>query len=134
PEYTWLVVQHVSFIDRRIYWTVLVSRRYLVAQFWISPAQASMDIASYMCSSPDNVEFDRSLKEYVATPRFMPRYFEPDARKYLTQLLLLADNALAPSESWLGTIPSHDAVARVRRKLSAETLQPIVRAIRKRQA
>ena len=95
-----------------------------------------MDIASYMGSAPDNVEFDRSPKEYVATPRFIyPRYFEPDARKYLTQLLLLADNALAQSESWLGTIPSHDAVARVRRKLFRRALTADrALPIRKRQA
>ena len=126
--------QRFAFFEQRIYWEGRVSRSDLVARFGISPAQASMDIANYMGSVPDNVQFDRSLKEYVATPRFMPRYFEPDARKYLTQLLLLADKALPLSESWLGTIPSHDAIARVRRKLAAETLQPIVRAIRKRQA
>ena len=126
--------QRFAFFEQRIYWEGRVSRSNLVDRFAISPAQASIDIASYIGSVPGNVEFDRSLKEYVATPLFVPRYFEPDARKYLTQLLMMADNALAPAESWLGAIPSHDAVARVRRKLAAETLRPLVLAIRKRQA
>lgn len=126
--------QRFVFLEQRLYWEGRIGRSDLVERFAISPAQASVDIASYVDSAPDNMDFDRSLKEYVASSRFVPRYFVPDARKYLTQLLLIADNALAPAESWLGVIPAHDAVARVRRKLAAETLQPIVLAIRRRRA
>ncbi len=128
------VRQRLAFFEQRIYWEARVSRSDLMNRFAISAPQVSIDIALYLETFPDNVIYDRSLKEYVATRDFRPRFFTPDARKYLTQLLLIADHAMSPSESWLGSAPAHDAVPRVRRKLAAETLQPIVLAIKRRQA
>jgi hypothetical protein len=126
--------QRFAFFEQRVYWEGRVSRMDLMRRFAISTAQASVDIAEYREAVPENVTYDPSSKEYVATPVFAPRFFAPDARQYLTQLLLMADHALAPSESWIGAVPEHDAVPRMRRKLAAETLRPIVLAIRRNRA
>jgi predicted DNA-binding transcriptional regulator YafY len=126
--------QRFVFFEQRVYWEGRVSRADLMRRFAISTAQASVDIAEYREAAPENVTYDPSSKEYVATAAFAPRFFAPDARQYLTQLLLMADHALAPSESWIGAVPEHDAVPRVRRKLPAETLRPIVLAIRRNRA
>jgi len=128
------VRQRLMFFEQRIYWEGRVSRTDLTSRFAISAPQASIDISLYLEAFPNNVFYDRSLKEYVATRDFAPHFFTPDARKYLTQLLLIADHAMSPGESWLGAAPAHDAVPRMRRKLAAETLQPIVLAIKRRQA
>jgi len=126
--------QRFAFLEQRIYWEGRVSRTDLMSRFAISTAQASVDIAEYRNVAPENVAYDPSSKEYVAMAAFTPRFFAPDARQYLTQLLLIADHALAPRESWIGTVPEHDAVPKVRRKLAAETLRPIVLAIRHQRA
>jgi WYL domain len=123
-----------AFFEQRIFWEGRMTRTDLMNRFSISAPQASIDIALYLDLFPDNVTYDRSLKEYVATPEFVPHFFEPDARKYLTQLLQIADHAMSPGESWLGAPLPNDAVPRVRRKLSVETLRPVVLAIRRRQA
>jgi hypothetical protein len=125
------VRQRFTFFEQRIYWEGRVSRLDLTNRFAISAAQASLDIAQYRDLVPDNVTYDASLKEYVGAPAYVPRFFVPDARQYLTQLLLIADHALHPADSWLGAPSENDAVPRVRRKLSAEILRPIVLAIRR---
>lgn len=126
--------QRFAFLEQRVYWEGRVSRADLMSRFAISTAQASVDIAEYRDAAPEHLAYDPSTKEYVATATFAPRFFAPDARQYLTQLLLMADHALAPRESWIGAVPEHDAVPRVRRKLAAETLRPIVLAIRRKRA
>lgn len=103
-------------------------------RFGISAPQASMDVQRYDELVPGNVEFDRSRKVYVPLTGFAPRYFEPSARNYLSQLLLQKDEAAPALESWLGREPDFDAIPRVRRKMDAETLRPIVACIHQRQA
>ena len=103
-------------------------------RFRISGPQASDDVAEYLKLGPENLEFDRGRKTFVATPQFSPVFAVPNARQYLTQLLLLADEAIDPKESWLGHKPAHAVMPRVRRRLDRDTLKPIVTAIRKRLA
>jgi len=128
------VRQRFTFFEQRIYWEGRIRRLDLSNHFAISAAQASLDIAQYRELVPDNVKYDPSLKEYVGTPAYLPRFFVPDARQYLTQLLLIADHALQPADSWIGEPSENDAIPRLRRKLSAEILRPIVLAIRRSQA
>lgn len=130
----WGQLQRFAFIERRLYWEGVLSRQDLVARFGISPPQASMDVQRYDELAPGNVEFDRSRKTYVARPNFTPKFFEPSARNYLSQLLLQKDQAVPTFESWLGKEPDFDAIPRVRRKMDAETLRPIVKCIHQRLA
>lgn len=130
----WSNRQRFNFLEQRIYWDGQLNRSDLVDRFAISIPQASADIARYTEYAPGNIIYDKSLKAYLPTDAFVPQFMQPDARKYLTQLLLMADQALAPEESWLGVVPQHDAIARVRRRLDATTLRPIVLAIHRRSA
>jgi predicted DNA-binding transcriptional regulator YafY len=130
----WSQRQRFAFIERRLYWEGVLSRQDLMARFGISAPQASMDVQRYDELVPGNVELDRSRKAYVARAGFTPKYFEPSARNYLSQLLLKSDQAATAVDSWLGNEPDFDAIPRVRRKMDAETLRPIVRSIHQRLA
>ena len=131
---TWSQRQRYAFIENRLYWEGELTRADLMSRFGISAPQASDDIAKYLDLAPGNLEHDRIKKAFIATPRFKPHLTVPDARQYLTQLLLLADDAIDSSESWLGDLPMHAVMPRVRRRLDNETLRPIVSAIRQRRA
>ncbi|MEJ1095358.1 MULTISPECIES: WYL domain-containing protein [unclassified Pseudoxanthomonas] len=134
PRRTWSQRQRYGFLEQRLYWEGAISRSDLIGRFGISAPQASDDVSNYMALAPGNVEFDRSRKMFVATANFEPRFIVPNARHYLTQLLLLADDAIDSGDSWLGNIPEHAAMPRVRRKLDPETLRPIVMAMHQRRA
>ena len=125
----WSVAQRLAFIDLRLYWEGAINRSDLVDQFSISVPQASADLARYLALAPDNLTYDQQARQYSATPGFTPKFGDPDARKYLTQLLMVADQGLDQRTSWLGSIPSHDVLPRVRRRLDAATLRRVVDAI-----
>lgn len=131
---TWSQRQRYAFLENRLFWEGSVTRSDLIERFGISAPQASDDVAKYTSVAPDNLIFDRGKRAFVATPEFEPVFAAPDARQYLTQLLLLADEAIDPRDSWLGHKPRHAVMPRVRRRLARETLRPIVKAIRQRRA
>jgi len=131
---TWSQRQRYAFLENRLFWEGSVTRGDLMERFDISGPQASDDVAKYLLMAPGNLEFDRSRKAFVATSQFSPVFAVPDARQYLTQLLLLADDAIDPTDSWLGHKPAHAVMPRVRRRLDQETLKPVVAAIRQRRA
>lgn len=128
------VVERLIFIEQRLYWEGRFQKADLVQRFSISIPQASADVAHYQRLAPGNTAYDTGEKAFVPGRAFKPMLMEPDARAYLSQLLLLADHVLKPTDSWLGVIPSHAAIPKVRRRLNAEVLRAIVRAIRNRTA
>lgn len=128
-EVRWNVRQRFVFLERRIFWEGTLKRSDLSERFAISLAQASADIERYNDLFPNSVTYDKSAKVFIPGRGFSPRLFEPDARQYLTQLLLMADDALDPKDTWLGSIPPHDAVRRVRRKMDVSTLRAILMAM-----
>lgn len=132
PTVRWGQRQRYLFLELRLFWEGYLSRGDLMQRFGISAAQASSDIANYEDLAPGNVELDRSLKVFAATESFAPRFVIPSARQYLTQLLLVADEAIGQSESWLGVLPPNAVMPRLRRRLDVETLRPLVRAIHQR--
>jgi WYL domain len=134
PLPRWSQRQRYGFIEQRLYWEGAISRSDLTRRFGISAPQASDDMSNYMDLAPGNVEFDRGRKMFVATGSFEPRFVIPNARHYLTQLLMLADEAIDSNDSWLGAIPAHAAMPRVRRRLDSQTLRPIVKAMHQRRA
>lgn len=128
----WSVQQRLEFIELRLFWDGQINRSDLVKQFSISVPQASADLSRYQQLAPENLVYDSSSKAYLATSDFRPRIAEPKARHYLAQLLLLADQGIASTASWIGMFPDHAVVPRVRRKMDARTLRPIVHAIHKK--
>jgi predicted DNA-binding transcriptional regulator YafY len=128
----WSVQQRMEFIELRLFWDGSINRSHLIDQFSISVPQASADLSRYLQLAPDNLEYDASSKAYQATSHFKPRFAAPEARHYLAQLLLLADQGITSTASWLGVLPDNAVVPRVRRKMDANTLRPIVNAIHRK--
>jgi hypothetical protein len=128
----WSIQKRLEFIELRLFWDGLINRSDLVKQFSISVPQASADLSRYLQLAPENLEYDPRSKAYLATANFKPRLVEPEARQYLAQLLLIADQGIASSASWIGAFPENAVVPRVRRKMDASTLRPIVNAIRRK--
>ncbi len=132
PRRTWSQRQRYGFLEARLFWEGAVSRADLMDRFEISPPQASDDVTKYLEMAPKSLRFDRVLKKFVAAPDFAPHFPIPDARQYLTQLLMLADHAITPRESWLGFVPDCEVMPRLRRRADTDTLRPILMAIRQR--
>lgn len=130
----WSALQRYIFLERRLFWEGKLNRSDLMEKFSISAPQASADIDNYKQLAPDSVEYDKSAKVFYPTDQFAPQFIEPDARQYLTQLLMMADDALGEGDSWLGAVPDHAAVAKVRRKMDVSTLRRILLAIHQRKA
>lgn len=130
----WAVEQRLIYIEQLLYWDGQLHKNDLHRRFEVSLPQASVDIVTYQRLAPENMVYDSRSRTFVPTPSFEPKYYKPEARGYLSQLLLLADGAISPFASWLGVIPPHAAIPKVRRRLEAETLRHFVGAIRNKRA
>ncbi|TDR36586.1 putative DNA-binding transcriptional regulator YafY [Tahibacter aquaticus] len=130
----WSVIQRLAFMEQRLFWTGRFNKSDLIDRFSVSGAQANADVAYYQRSADGNMAYDAGQKAFIASPDFSPRIMEPDARAYLSQLLLLADEAISLRETWLGTVPSHAAIPKVRRRLDPQILRAVVQAIHGRRA
>jgi hypothetical protein len=130
----WSVAQRFAFLEQRLYWLGRVNKVELTERFAISTPQASADVAHYELLAPGNMAYDHKEKAFLAAPDFTPRFMKPDARAYLSQLLLIADDTMEPRDTWVGAFPSHAAIPKVRRRMDPEVLRFIVRAIHDRRA
>jgi hypothetical protein len=127
----WGVEQRLEFVEFRLFWEGHVNRGDLVDKFGISVNQASTDLNRYLGFSPDNMYYDKSAKTYVRGPEFKPRFLQPNAGRYLSQLHSLGEGILEPSETWIGRLPSFDAAHTPTRGVNAKTLRTVVAAIRR---
>lgn len=128
------VIQRLTFIEQRLYWEGRLVKQDLVDHFGISLPQASLDVATYQRHVQGAMAYDPKEKAFLPSETFEPKWMAPDARGYLSQLLLLADEAITEKESWLGTAPSLAAIPKVRRRLDAKVLRAVVAAIRSKKA
>lgn len=129
----WGAERRMEFIDFRLRWDRAVNRSDLVDFFRISPQQASADLARYTELAPGNLEYDKSVKAYRATPSFRPVAASSDAHSYLDELAALSSGALAPASSFIGWLPPIDIVRYPTRAISTDTLLRLVWAIRDRE-
>jgi hypothetical protein len=107
-----------------------VNRGELVEYFRISIQQASADLSMYSKLAPQNLEYDKNLKTYRATPNFKPAVARGDVQIFLDQLAALSTGTLAPSASFLGWRPPYDIVRFPARPIATGTLLRILWAIR----
>src|SRR5687768_17395198 len=92
--------RRLEFIDFRLLWDGKINRKELVHFFRISIPQASLDIASYIRLAPQNMWYDRKEKVYRATEKFSPLFSRPDSHVFLSQMLSVAEGALAQSATF----------------------------------
>lgn len=126
----WSVEQRLEFIEFRLYWEGQIRRGDLQQRFDISTPQATTDLNRYQKIAPGNLIYDMRRSTYVPTDHFKPVMYEPDARDYLAELRLIADNVVTPEIRRLGFVPPFDVVPLVRRRASEARLRKVLRAIR----
>jgi hypothetical protein len=105
----WGIEQRLDFIEFRLFWDGSLNRSDIIRRFGVSTPQASADLAQYRELAPENIDYDKSAKRYVATPNFRPR-FEPNAERYLAQLKALTENVISLDDTWFGVLPEIDVV------------------------
>jgi hypothetical protein len=128
-DVSWGVERRLEFIEFRLFWEGRVNRIDVVEKFGVSTTQASGDVNRYLALAPQNARYDRSVKAFLRSPKFKPRFLKPDASRYLAQLRSIGDGVLDRADAWLGRIPAYDAAPTPARGVKADTLRTIALAI-----
>lgn len=82
----WSVERRYQFIEFRLYWSGHINRSDIIEVFGISKQQASNDLASYIEGRKSNLTYDKRLRTYVRGKNFRPRFMQPDASEFFSQL------------------------------------------------
>jgi hypothetical protein len=122
----------LEFIEFRLHWEGRLNRRDLIECFGISAQQASADIARYEEAAPGNITYDRSTKSYLRSEAFEPKFIDPTASDYLTELRLTAEQL--KERPWIGEMPSIGMLPSPYRAVDWRVLRDILSAIRARHA
>lgn len=133
-ELRWGVAQRLEFIEFRLFWEGHVNRSDLMEQFGLSVNQASADLNRYIGFAPDNMIYDKSARTYVRGLDFEAQFLEPDASRYLAQLLSLSDGILDREDSWIANLPPFASAPTPVRGVNPVTLRSVVGAIRRSEA
>lgn len=126
----WSVENRLEFIEFRLFWDGWLNRSHLVDQFEVSVPQASADLSRYQEMAPGNLEYDPKAKRYRATESFAPRLLKPNAERYLAQLKAVADEVIAPLDTWIGQFPEVGVTPVPARRVDPLLLQKLLTAIR----
>lgn len=133
-ELRWGVERRLEFIEFRLFWEGRVNRGDLMDVFGVSVNQASTDLNRYLELAPSNMVYDKSERTYVRGNRFAPRFLEPDAGRYLSQLNLLNQGILERTDVWLGRLPDFEVSPTPARGVAATVLRSMLDAIEKAEA
>ncbi len=126
----WSQDRRLEFIDFRLRWDGRINRSDITSFFGISVPQASLDIARYLELGPENLEYDRSSRIYLASPAFKPVFATSNSAQYLNDLLALEAGLLEADSSFLGWRPPTALVPTPGRQLNSQTLTTLLKAIR----
>lgn len=129
----WSQERRLRFIDFRLQWQERINRNDLKAFFGISVPQASADIALYSEQAPENLEYDRSSKTYVATKSFQALFKSSGPDQYLAQLLAVDRGILDPDQALMGTRPPTESVQVPGRTIDRKILAGLLHAIEQSQ-
>lgn len=124
------IEQRLEFIDFRLFWEGKINRSDIVNHFRISVPQASKDLSLYESLAPQNMDYDTSGKRYLASQSFSPRFFIPSADQYLSELRSNTDHTSDPADTWLGVVPSAEAMPIPQRRVNVDVLRSVVGAIK----
>lgn len=126
----WGQNRRLEFIDFRLLWEGRINRSDLTDFFGISVPQASLDLARYQEIAPENLEYDRKEKVYVAAPRFQPLMTLEDSSRFLNTLLAVNLGMMSREMSFIGWYPDFGAVLSPNRQIDSKTLFRVLEAIR----
>jgi hypothetical protein len=130
PRSSWGQERRLEFIDFRLRWEGRLNRSDLTEFFGISVPQASLDIAKYLELAPGRAHYDKSSRVYVADGMFSPLFAGNEPERYLSELLARKMGVVPQELSFLGWTPPLDIAPRPGRMIDAQTLKPILEAIR----
>jgi predicted DNA-binding transcriptional regulator YafY len=133
-RFRWGPEQRLEFIEFLLYWEGGLNRSDLIDRFSVSVPQASKDLATYRELAPENLEYDLSRKRYVSTSRFRPMFLKPNPDRYLAQLKAISDGILQLRDTWIAATPPTGVVPVPTRRIDAEVLRGLLRAIRDQSA
>ena len=128
----WGQDRRLEFIESRLQYTRQVNRADLMDFFSISPPKASKDLADYDDRAPGNMAYDGSLKRYIPTPGFVPKFINPSADAYLTELYAVEMGIVPADTSFFGKLPPAGLVDTPARPLDADKVAAFVDAINRR--
>jgi predicted DNA-binding transcriptional regulator YafY len=130
----WGTERRLEFIEFCIFWDGSVNRSDITQRFGVSVPQASADLAQYRDLAPDNLRYDASEKRYLPTATFDPKLLKPNAERYLAQMKAIAEDVIAPLETWIGELPDIGVAPAPARRVQPEMLQKFLRAVRERRS
>ncbi|MGM3216550.1 WYL domain-containing protein [Pseudomonas sp. PhalM4] len=120
----------MEFIDYRLRWDGQINRSSLTDFFGISVPQASLDITEYSKLAESNLEYDTRARIYRATESFKAVFPSSAVERYLEDLLRVAVQPEIPYGSFLGWQSPVAAVPKLGRRLNADIVGEVLRAIR----
>lgn len=124
------VERRLKFIEFCLFWEGRINRSDIMDKFGISEPQASGDLSRYQEMAPDNIQYDKSIKCYLATSKFKAVTVKPNADRYLMQLRSISDSVVTTGESWIVRCTEYDVVPTPKRAINANRLRAILKAIR----
>lgn len=130
----WSVERRYEFMEFRLYWQGKINRGDLMEAFGISVQQASKDFANYIEGRKSNLTYDKRLRTYLRGKNFRPRYFEPDAAEYFSQLQAVEQGLVSEDQSWISFFPGYAATPAPARGIDPQVLRDVLTAIREKAA
>lgn len=127
-EVRWSVEQRLSFASARLFWDGSLNREDIMRRFGVSVNQATHDVGRLVAAHPGAVRYDTRAKRYVPEPSFAPAEADPAA--LLTQLRLISEGQLSKDAGVLALPPPLAIADAPARRVPAETLRQVLRAIR----
>ena len=128
------IASRLQFIEWRLFWEGQINRSDLEKRFGVSTPQASVDFRHYKELASENIEYNPTLKRYVASKDMKPRFLRISANSLLLQLRALANGVLKRENVWFSEIPAADVAPEVSRDVRTRVLRRVLEAIRTRQA
>lgn len=125
----WSAERRFEFIEYRLFWTGRLNRSDLMETFSLSTQQASVDISEYLEGRKSNLSYDRKARCYRRGKNFRPRYYEPDAAGFLTQLRAVKDGLVGEDQSWLGVLPDYAGTPIPPRGVNPEVIRDVYLAL-----
>lgn len=125
----WSTSQRIEFIETRLFWEGKISRKDLINYFDISVPQATKDFKLYSELAPENIQYDTSAKQYIASLDFNPVFTSPSSESYFSHLL---SGTMEKNENVFlcGAVPPHYKGPDIDRVIETHILKTILKCIR----
>ncbi|WP_347985725.1 WYL domain-containing protein [Methylomonas sp. AM2-LC] len=125
----WDIRQRLTLLEATVFWTGELITGFLTSTFSISRVQATKDIALYISLRPDNLRYDRSLKRYLITEKFVPLLITGSPQECL-QVLQISQSSLAPIVTLMSNLPAIEVLSPPTRHIDLNVLRPVLQAAR----